>query len=113
MRGVTDVSFWYAYVAGKGWLNLILDWQSLLLAGLALVGIATVRTKAIRPWGALLLTMGTLGWAYSLTDSGSAVETRPGHVAFGILFSLSWVVLGYALYRTVGAAERDITTRTG
>jgi hypothetical protein len=111
VRGVVDLSFWYSYVAGKGWLHLILDWLFLLLVGIALVGIATVRTKAARRWGALLLAMGTLGWAYCITDSGNAVETRVGHVVFGLLFSLSWVVLGYALYRTVGAADRHITTR--
>jgi hypothetical protein len=107
---VVDLSFWYAYIAEKGWLSLLLDWLSLLLAGLMLVGIATIWTEALRRWGALLLTMGTFGWAYSLTDTGNAVEMRPGHVVFGILFSLSWVVLGYALYRTVDAAERDTTT---
>jgi hypothetical protein len=97
--GATDFPFLHAYLAGTVWFSSLLSWISLLLAGLALVGIATVGTKILRRWGTLLLAMGTFGWAYCLTDAGNAVETRPGHVAFGILFSLSWVILGYALCR--------------
>ena len=110
MQGTVDWSFWHAYVAYETWLSLLLDWLSLLLVGLMLIGIAIIWTEDSRRWGALLLTMGTFGWAYSLTDTGNAFEMRPGHVVFGILFSFSWVVLGYALRRSVEAAEHDTTT---
>jgi hypothetical protein len=106
VHGVADWSFWYARVAGKGWFYLLFDWLSLVLVGFALVGIATAGTEALRRWGALILTMVTFGWAYCLTDSGNAIETYTGHVVFGILFSLGWIVLGYALHWTVSTAGR-------
>jgi hypothetical protein len=113
VRAGVDMTFWYAYVPDKGWLYLILDWLSLLLISLTLLGIATIRTKVVRRWGGLLLSMGILGWAYCLTDSGGVIETRPWHIAFGMLFSLSWMILGYSLYWSVGAAKHDVTKRTG
>src|SRR5918998_3878849 len=84
VNGATDFPLWHAYLTGTVWFSALLDWLSLLLAGLALAGIAAVGREILRRWGTLLLAMGTFGWAYCLTDAGNAVETRPGHVAFGI-----------------------------
>ncbi len=87
----------HAYFVEKGWPTLLLDWLVWLFAGLTLVGLAAVRTKALRGYGALLLAMALVGWVYFFTDSGHILEARLIHIIFGILFSLSWVVLGCML----------------
>jgi hypothetical protein len=77
--------------------NSPLTW---LFVGLSIVGLTTVRrTEVLRNWGLLLLTMAFVGWVYQLTDDMiGIVEVRSIHVVFGILFSLSWMLLGYALW---------------
>ena len=63
-----------------------------------MVGLSTLRREVLRYWGFLLLTMAFSGWVYQLSDDMTGiVDVRTVHVAFGILFSLSWVLLGYAL----------------
>jgi hypothetical protein len=70
-----------------------------LFVGLSIVGLATVRGEALRSWGLLVLTMAVSGWVYQLTDDKTGiVDIRSVHVAFGILFALSWMALGYALW---------------
>jgi len=55
----------------------------------------------------LLLTVALFGWIYQLTDDKTGiVDVRSVHVAFGVLFSLSWVVLGYALWSSKTKASR-------
>jgi hypothetical protein len=76
--------------------NSPLTW---LFVGLSIVGLTTVRGEALRHWGHLLLTMALFGWVYQLTDDKTGiVDIRIIHVGFGILFALSWMVLGYALW---------------
>ncbi len=76
--------------------NSPLTW---LFVGLSVVGLATVRGEALKHWGLLLLAMAFSGWVYQLTDDRTGiVDIRSIHVAFGILFALSWMVLGYALW---------------
>jgi len=77
--------------------NSPLTW---LLFGLSIVGLTTaVRGEALRSWGLLLLTMALSGWVYQITDDmNGIVDIRSIHVGFGILFGLSWVGLGYALW---------------
>ena len=88
-------------------MNSPLTW---LLVGLSLVGLSTVRREApTRHWGLLLLTLTFSGWVYQLTDDmAGIVEVRSVHVAFGILFSLGWVVLGYALWSERTRASQAI-----
>ena len=70
-----------------------------LLVGLSVVGLSTVRKGRLRYWAHLLLAMALFGWIYQLTDDKTGiVDVRTVHVAFGVLFSLSWVMLGYALW---------------
>jgi len=119
VRGVENLIGWYdAHVLGytnstaKGLLlHPWIDWTTLLFAGLSLVGIATARTKTLGALRAWPLATGAFGWAYLFTDSGGAAEMRLGHVAFGLLFSLSWVTLGGVLWHQ--GARRTITTRLG
>jgi hypothetical protein len=83
-----------------------IDWLPVLLAGLSLIGIAGLRTKALGALRDLPLAMAASGWAYLLTDAGGAFEMRSGHVVFGILFSLSWVALGSMLWYQGGTNGR-------
>jgi hypothetical protein len=69
------------------------------LAGLTLFGIAALREKPLWGWGALTLAMSWCGWTYIITDSGGILEQHLVHVLSGILFSVGWVVWGYALRR--------------
>ena len=91
---------WEHCTAQECWLPLLLS-SSLtwLLVGLSVVGLSTVRKGRLRYWAHLLLAMALFGWVYQLTDDKTGiVDVRSVHVAFGVLFSLSWVVLGYALW---------------
>jgi hypothetical protein len=77
-------------------LSASLTW---LIVGLSIVGLASFRKAAIRHWGFLLLAMAFFGWGFQFTeDEISPTYVRPIHVAFGILFGLSWMLLGYALW---------------
>lgn len=87
-------------VDARDWSLMLLIWLTWVLAGLTLVGVVLVGRKGLGSWGALALAMGLLGWVYYLTDSNSLVEAGSVHVAFGVLFGASWVVLGYALLRS-------------
>lgn len=119
MRGLEDLIGWYGthvlgytnLVATGMLLNPWIDWLFLLSAGLLLVGFATTRIKASSALHALPLAMGAFGWAYLLTDSGGVLETRLGHVSFGVLFSLSWGALGVMLWYQWGATN-DRTPRS-
>ena len=64
-----------------------------------MVGIANVWTKTLGILRALPLAMAALGWAFYVTDTGGVVEVRLNHIGFGVLFSLSWVLLGGVLWR--------------
>jgi hypothetical protein len=73
-------------------------WTPALFTGLLFAGLALAVTRALRRVGALLLVMGASGWIYYVTDSDAILQARPIHVAFGLLFSLGWVVLGLTLW---------------
>jgi hypothetical protein len=54
--------------------------------------------------GVLVFASGVLGWVSLLTDpafSGVLVTTRPIHVAFAVMFCLSCLAWGVALFREV------------
>ncbi len=75
-------------------------WWVLLLAGLTLMGLATLLKEVTWPLGALVLASGILGWVSLLTDpafSGVLVPIRPAHVAFAAVFCLGWVAWGSML----------------
>ena len=71
-----------------------------LVVGLSMVGLTSFRKAPTRHWGFLLLAMALFGWGYQLTEDGIGPYdvVRPIHVAFGILFGLNWMLLGYALW---------------
>jgi len=103
VRGVVDpysnmvANFFYPYFIERGWPTLPLDWVFWLFAGLTLIGLDAVSTKALRGYGAVLLAMASCSWVYIFTDSAHILEARLLHNVFGTLFSLSWVVLGCKL----------------
>ena len=87
-----------------GLTSIGLWWWAPLLAGLTLMGLATLPLKAQRGLGALVLTSGMLGWVSLLTDPafpGVLVPMRPVHVAFAAAFCLTCVLWGGGLF--VGA----------
>ncbi len=86
----------WVYLAQRGWPHYLTDGLLFMLAGLMVVGIAAARSGPPRG-GALVLATGVFGLVYYVTDSGAALETRPVHVGFGLLFSLGWVALGLGL----------------
>lgn len=100
VSGILGGAAMWAYLTQRGWAPLIADWFSFTLAGLTLMGIASIREKPSRVWGVLALAMGSFGWVYDLTDAGAVLETRPVHIGFGLLFSLCWVALGVGLLAT-------------
>jgi hypothetical protein len=70
-----------------------------MVVGLSIVGLTSFRKGANKELGFLLLAMASFGWGYQLTDDEIGLaDARPIHVAFGILFSLNWMLLGYALW---------------
>jgi hypothetical protein len=69
-----------------------------LFVGLGIVGLIAIREGPLRHWGFLLLALTLFGWVYLLTDDDvGIVDVRSLHVIFGILFALSWMLVGYAL----------------
>ena len=113
LDGVFDVPlwyfFWHTYFPRQGWLLGAVNWVSFLSGGLVLVGLALIWTRALRRWGDLVFGMGAVGLVYAFTETGDATATRLVHVAFGVVFSLGWVTFGYALFRSVGNRQSDIS----
>ena len=87
----------YWHLHQIGWPDQLLGWMPLLLAGLVLVGIETNRKGALGPWSALPFATAVSGWIYQLTDVVGHAGLRFVHVAFGVLFSLCWMSVGYGL----------------
>jgi hypothetical protein len=115
IRSLVDVAVpsWYPHDALSGRALVVLDvWTPTLFSGLLLVGVALVGTKTLRILGAFVLAGGSFGWAYHFTDSGAIFEARLVHVGFGVLFSLSWVAMGLALWRGAAREAKPEEPRT-
>jgi hypothetical protein len=87
----------YSNLRQIGWPNQLLGWTPLLLAGLLLVGIETYRKGALGRWSALPFATAVSGWVYQFTDVVGHGGLRFVHVAFGVLFSLCWMCVGFVL----------------
>jgi hypothetical protein len=71
-----------------------------------MVGLSTLRREVLGHWGLLLITMAFSGCIYQLTDDKTGIiDARSVHVVFGILFSLGWVLIGYALWLSSNRAS--------
>jgi hypothetical protein len=107
VHGLESLISWYeTYVMGYAHATMsgqllpgLYAWLAWTLVGLSVVGIANVWTKTLGILRALPLAMAALGWAFYVTDTGGVVEVRLNHIGFGVLFSLSWVLLGGVLWR--------------
>jgi len=102
LDAVVPTGPWIAYMVAERDLPVVLVWWTgwivILLTGLTLIGIdAIVAMKSSQRWDSFPLIMGLFGWAYYVTDDHKMFAIHWVHVAFGILFGLSWVVLGYVL----------------
>ena len=102
---------WDHCIAQECGLSLLLSAPlTWLLVGLTVVGLSAIRKGTLRDWGHLLLTLALCGWVYQLTDDKTGiVDVRSVHVVFGILFSLGWIVLGYALWSSRNMVRRTTT----
>jgi hypothetical protein len=97
--GSTSAPFGFSFSEAGPTDTLLVWWLQVKLIGLPLADISTVRARMPRAPGVLLLAMGTFGWAYYATDSGSILEARTAHVGFGGLLSLGWTALGLVLLK--------------
>jgi hypothetical protein len=105
--GVAYAVPWSAFASRDDWLSSLvwLDtplvwWLHLLLIGIPLAGISTVRAGTLPAQGLLLLAIGTFGWVYYAADPGAILTSRSVHVVFGALFGLGWIALGLLLLPT-------------
>ena len=107
VRGIEGGLGWYdAYFLGRQnttafglFVPWWIEWTSVFLAGLTVVGVAALSVDGPKAPRALPLVMGVAGWAYYLTGSGGPDAVYLSHVFFGLSFGLCWVALGSALFR--------------
>jgi hypothetical protein len=95
---VADVTPACVYFAGKGLPQYMLDWASYLCAALVVIGVAVLRAMTLGRWSVVPLVVSLIGWVFYVTDFGSTVGLIIANIVFGLLFGLSWVVLGYVLW---------------
>jgi hypothetical protein len=77
--------------------DLGLWWWALLFAGLTLMGLSALPSKAQRRLGASVLVSGGLGWVSLLADPAfpaALMPVRPVHVVFAAAFCLGCVSWG-------------------
>jgi hypothetical protein len=108
--GLAEPAPWYVYErAATGIPAKVLRWVPVLPLAMTTVGIGSVRTGALGGWGSVPLVMGLFGGAYVLTDSGAVLGLGYGHVTFGVVYGLGWIVLGCLLWteRTAPKSHHD------
>ena len=69
-----------------------------LVVGLALVGIAAIRTGALPRWAAVLLIVGSLGML--------GFNDQNAQVLMAIPFGIGWAAVGYALWSNSSSPVR-------
>ena len=96
---IADVSFVCVYLAQKGVPGYLLGWIPLMCTALVALGLGVSRTKALGRWSLLPLLGGAIGLISYATDFGNTDGLFLAYFAFSVLFGLSWVALGYLLWR--------------
>jgi len=90
-----------------------MDWLPYLCIALVAVGVAALTAKALGRWSLTPLAVGLSGLISYATDFGDAVGLLLANIPFGVLFSLSWIVLGYALWRQGGGSPARASAGAG
>ena len=97
--GTAELAPWYVYVlATTGLPPKVFSWFPTVPIGMAIVGIGSIRTEALGGWGFLPLVVGLSGEAYKLTDSGGVFRMGNAHLVIGVVYGLSWVLLGCLIW---------------
>ena len=99
VRPFVNMTALYRYMVREGWPPWLSNWFAWLVVSLIMIGVAVAMVKALQDYGVLSLAVGMFGWLYFSTSSGGVLETYVGHSAFGALFCLGWIALGYALWK--------------
>jgi hypothetical protein len=103
---VADVTPVCVYFARRGLPQYMLGWVSYLSTASVVVGLAVLRAKALGRWSVVPLVVGLIGGVFYVTDFGSTVGLLLANIVFGLLFGLSWVLLGYVLWSCRGMPAR-------
>lgn len=106
-----DVYPLYLYFKERGSPPYVLDWLLYLLIGLTLIGVGVVRARALGRWSAVPLAGGLSGWIFYVTDHFGTIGSLLVHITTGVLFGLSWVVLGYVLWKVERSNQRPSASK--
>ncbi len=102
---IADVTFVCVYLAQKGLPRYLLGWVPLMCTALVALGLGVSRAKALGRWSLLPLLGGAIGLISYAADFGSGIGLFLAYFAFSVLFGLSWVALGYLLWRQGGNSQ--------
>jgi hypothetical protein len=102
---IADVTFVCVYLVEKGLPQDLLNWIPCMCTALMALGLGVSMAKALGRWSLLPLLGGAIGWLSYATDFGSTVGLFLANFAFSVLFGLSWVALGYVLWRQGGKSQ--------
>lgn len=84
---VTTDSWWYLFISGF----------FVFALGLTLVGIATLTTRTLSPWGILPIAVAVLLLGFILSGDD---PSPPLQVLLGVLYGMGWMLLGFILWWT-------------
>jgi hypothetical protein len=96
---IADVTFVCVYLEEKGLPRYLLSWVPYICTALVALGLGVSRTKALGRWSLLPLLGGAVGLISYAADFGNGIGLFLTDLAFSVLFELSWVALGYLLWR--------------
>jgi hypothetical protein len=101
---IADVTFVCVYLEEKGLPQYRL-WIPCMCTALMALGLGVSRAKALGRWSLLPLLGGAVGWLSYATDFGSTFGLFLANLVSFVLFGLSWVALGYVLWRQGGNSQ--------
>jgi hypothetical protein len=102
---IADVTFVCVYLAEKGLPQYLLNWRPCMCTALMALGLEVSRAKALGRWSLLPLLGGAIGLISYATDFGSGIGLFLANLVSYVLFGLSWVALGYVLWRQGGNSQ--------
>jgi hypothetical protein len=102
---IADVTFVCVYLLEKGLPQYLLNWIPCMCTALMALGLGVSRAKALGRWSLLPLLGGAIGLISYATDFGSGIGLFLANLVSYVLFGLSWVALGYVLWRQGGNSQ--------